>query len=83
MMDFLNSLWIAISNPNEVLIKVLSVPMIIFLEAPISFYIINNLLNLGASKRQKILYIIASSLMCLLSGFIIPSPFNILFIYIG
>ncbi len=83
MMDFLNSLWIAISNPNEVLIKVLSVPMIIFLEAPISFYIINNLLNLGASKRQKILYIIASSLMCLLSGFIIPSPFNIVFNYIG
>lgn len=81
MMDFLNSLWIAISNPNEVLIKVLSVPLS-FVESALTLYLIISLFNLDIKNKNKILYIAISACLSLVSMFFLVSPFNIIFNYI-
>lgn len=83
MMDFLNNIWVILSTPNQMLIKILSIPMIIFLEMPISLYIITSIFNFSPTKKEKLLYIGISSIVSLLSGFIIPSPFNIIFNYLS
>ena len=51
-MDILNSIWTAISTPNEGLIKVIYV-LVLFIEVPLSFSLINNAFNLNCTKKQK------------------------------
>ena len=41
-MDILNSIWSAISTPNEGLVNICFAFLIIFVEAPLSFSLINN-----------------------------------------
>lgn len=82
MTEFLNSVWVAISTPNQKLLNFLSIPMLIFIENPLSLYLITSLLGIKTSKKQKILYIFIISFIMILSSFFIKSPFNIIFNYI-
>lgn len=51
-MEFLNNIWTAISTPNETLITLLSIPLLIFIEAPLTFYLISNFLILNLVKNK-------------------------------
>ena len=55
-MEFLNNIWTAISTPNETLITLLSIPLLIFIAAPLTFYLISNFLILNLVKN-KLLFI--------------------------
>ncbi len=81
-MDILNNIWIAISTPNEALVKVLLGFFAFFIEAPLSFSLINNIFSFTHSKKKKYIYIFLSGIIALLSMFILPEPFNIVFNYI-
>lgn len=48
-MNILNNLWLAISTPNEELISILSIPLLIFIEAPLNFLLISNIFNIKFS----------------------------------
>ena len=81
-MDILNSIWMAISTPNENLINICFVFFISFIEAPLTFFLIDSVFNLTYTKKQKYIYIILTAIISLFSMFIISSPFNIVFNYI-
>ena len=82
MSNFLNNLWVAISTPNEELIKMLSIPLLIFVEIPLTLYLIKAIFNVTTNKKQNLIYIFITSLETILSGFFIPNPYNVILNYV-
>ena len=80
-MEVLNNIWIAISTPNEGLISILAIPSTL-LENLLIMYLFLSILGICASKKQKITYVVLMSCISLISMYIIPNPFNIIFNYI-
>ena len=80
-MNILNDLWLAISTPNEELVKIVCV-FLLFIEAPLSFSLINNVFNLSCTKKQKYLYILVVSIVGTLASFILSWPYNIVLNYL-
>ena len=80
-MNILNNLWLAISTPNEELVKIVCV-FLLFIEAPLSFSLINNVFNLSCTKKQKYLYILVVSIVGTLASFILSWPYNIVLNYL-
>lgn len=52
MTDFLNNLWVAVSTPNPELIKILSIPLLIFLEIPLTLYMLKSIFILLRIKDK-------------------------------
>ncbi len=82
MMEFLNNIWIAMSTPNELLIKISSIPLA-FIESPLSFYLIASVLNLSVNRKEKLMYIFSTAIVSLISLFFLVTPFNLIFNYIS
>ena len=82
-MDILNSIWVAISTPNEGLINICIAFFAIFIEGPLSLYLILNLFDITATKKQYFLYIITFAIISILSISIIESPFNVILNYVA
>ena len=61
MSNFLNNLWVAVSTPNPLLLKILSVPIGFLLEAPLSLYLIISIFNIQVSKKKKLSYIVLTA----------------------
>lgn len=80
-MNILNNLWLAISTPNEELVRIVCV-FLLFIEAPLSFSLINNVFNLSYTKKQKYLYILVVSIVGTLASFILSWPYNIILNYL-
>lgn len=80
-MNVLNNIWLALNTPNETLVSICVAFLIVFIEAPLSFALINSLLGLSCTKNQKYIYIITTALVAVIASFFIPWPFNILFNY--
>lgn len=71
----------AISTPNEELVKIVCV-FLLFIEAPLSFSLINNVFNLSCTKKQKYLYISVTACIAAIATLFISWPFNIILNYI-
>lgn len=82
MTDFLNNLWVAVSTPNDLAIKILCV-LLIFIEIPLTLYLLTSIFNFKPTRKQKKLYIIISICFSIISMFVIPYPFNIVFNYLS
>lgn len=82
-MDIFNSIWLAISTPNQLLINICYVFLNIFIEAPLSFILISTLFNIKCSKAKKYIYILTASTVALLAMFLLKSPYNVIFNYIS
>lgn len=80
-MNILNNIWLALSTPNEILVSICVAFLIVVIEAPLSFALINNLFRLSCTKDQKYIYIITTAFVAVIASFFIPWPFNILFNY--
>ncbi len=74
-MEVLNNIWMAISVPNENIISSLSLP-ILFIENYLAILIFSSILDLSFTRKQKILYVIISSLGGIISINFLPIPFN-------
>lgn len=53
-----------------------------FIEMYIAMELFLNILNISASKKSKVIYVTISSLITIITSFLIPSPFNILMNYV-
>lgn len=77
-MEILNNMWMAISTPNETLIRLIAIPAII-----IENYLIMNLflslLKLNAKNSNKFFYVFSMSILSLLNMYIIPTNLNLIF----
>ncbi len=80
-MNILNNIWLALSTPNEILVSICVAFLIVVIEAPLSFALINNLFRLSCTKDQKYIYIITTAFVAVIASFFIPWPYNIIFNY--
>ena len=78
MMEILQTIWTSLTTENEELINILLIPSH-FIEAYISMLLFTIILNINASKKQKIIYVLIMSFSSILSRILIPSPFNTFF----
>lgn len=81
-MEILNNIWTVLTTPNELNTQLIVMPYI-FIEAymTISFFLL--IINVSASKKSKILYVVFQSLIGIIISFFIPSPFNVFINYIS
>ena len=80
-MEILNNIWNALSTENEALINILFIPLY-FVEAYLSLLLFINILNIKATKKQKIIYVVLSSIVALITNNFLPEPFNMFINYI-
>lgn len=74
-MELLNNIWNALSSPNEGLINIITIP-IFFLEAFLLMSLFLIILDITATKSQKLIYITLATIISLTSNHFIPAPFN-------
>lgn len=79
-MEILNNIWTAISTPNEELVNILLIPFG-FLEVYLSLLLFSSILNIKASSKKKIFYVIFASISSLITLNFIPSPYNTIINY--
>lgn len=82
-MSVLNNIWLALSTPNELIFTISAIFFGVFIEAPLSLYLILNLFDIKATKKQALLYILIMATISILSIFIITSPFNVILNYVA
>lgn len=75
-MEILNNLWLAVSTPNEGLLNVITIP-IFLIEAFLTMNLFLYVIGLSSTKKQRIVYLFSTSIVCIFTMFIIPNPFNI------
>ena len=71
MNNILNNLWIALSTPNEELIRIVSIPLLFFIEM-LSFYLICNTFHIKYSTKQKFIYVISTTIAAIIAYFCLP-----------
>ncbi len=75
MMEILEMIWNSLNTVNPELTNLIGIPSV-FLEIFISMLIFTTLLDVNATKKQKILYVIIASVCSIISRLIIPNPYN-------
>ena len=80
-MKIFNSIWNALSTPNEGLLNILLIPANV-IEAIVTMYLFINIIGLNSTKKQKIEFIICICIVSNITMFLIPNPFNILINYL-
>lgn len=82
-MDIFNKIWSYLSTPNELLVNISFVFLIILIEAPLTYSLISNFFNIKFSKKQKYIYILLISIIAIITNFFIHWPFNIILNYLS
>lgn len=80
-MEILNNLWVAVSTPNETLMNIIAVPGTI-IETLLTMLLFTSILNISATKRQKIIYFLSISCICLFMINYVEGPYNLFINYI-
>lgn len=80
-MEILNNLWVAVSTPNETLMNIIAVPGTI-IETLLTMLLFTSILNISATKRQKIIYVLSISCICLFMINYVEGPYNLFINYI-
>ena len=74
-MEILNNIWLALTTSNQVALNIITIPLT-FVEAIVSTLLFTTFLNINASKKQKITYILFIAILGILTTFLIPKPFG-------
>lgn len=80
-MEILNNIWNVISTPNQMLLNILAIPLLIFIEIPISISLISNIFYVTFSWKQKCMYTLVTSIVGVISMYLLDFPFNIILNY--
>lgn len=75
-MEFLQTIWTSLTTHNEVLIKLIGIP-ITFIDIYICMLFFTTILNINVSKNQKILYTIVFGVLSNISAFLISPTYKI------
>lgn len=82
-METFNILWNAFIIPNEILMNILSIPLLFFIEIPLTFLLISNIFTISYSKKQYWTYVIITTLVASIATFAIKWPFNVILNYVS
>lgn len=80
-MNVLNNIWLALSTPNEELVKFFSIPLLMLIEAPLSLALISIIFNIKFETKQKLIYILSIGLIGVIANLFVSWPYNIIFNY--
>ena len=75
MMEILQTIWNSLTTENVELANIVNIPCH-FIEAYVSMLLFTIILNISATKKQKILYVIIMSAFSIISRLFIPAPYN-------
>lgn len=82
MIQFLSNIWKILMSQNLSLVNILVLPLF-----PVENFLIMriflNILDIKATKKQKIIYIACLTIINILNLYLIPSPFNVILNYVG
>lgn len=81
-MDLLNNIWTAVSTPNEGIINAIFV-IFNFIEMYVSMQFFIVLLNISATKKQKLTYTAITGLITLLTNIFIDSQWKVVINYLA
>ena len=81
-MKLLNNIWSALTTPNETLTSLLTIPLF-FIENILILCLILAIFKIELKTRLKIIYVIISSLISIISNYLIPAPVNMIFNYVA
>ena len=74
-MEILNNIWLALTTSNQVALNIITIPLT-FIEAIVSTLLFTTFLNINASKKQKITYILFIAITRNINNIFIPKPFG-------
>ena len=74
-MEIFKSIIEILTTPNEGLTNALCIPLV-FIEVFVTMLLFTTILNISSNKKQKVVYVIISSSIYLLSKFLIPLPYG-------
>lgn len=74
-MEIFQTIWTALTTENEILTNIIGIPSI-FMEAIVSMLLFITILNIDATKKQKILYILIMCTSAIITRLLVPAPFN-------
>lgn len=77
-MNIFQTIWNAISTPNETLINI-SGFFLCFIEVYVNMCLFTTLLNIKATKRNKLIYVIALSIAAFVFRIFLPDPLGTIF----
>ena len=79
-MEYINSFWIFISNENQKLSTLISLPFYL-VESYLSLYIFTKLLGIKYNSKSNIIYLIFTTIIGIISTLFIHKPYNVLLNY--
>ncbi len=77
-MEILKTIWMALTNENERLITIFSLPLCL-LDTLIGMLLFTTLLDIKSSKKQKLIYVFSFGTLAFLFRTFIPNPYGTLF----
>lgn len=80
-MEILTNIWNVLNTENAELVTLITSPLIL-VENYLILSLFVNLLNIICTKKQKIIYVILSSIGSIITSLCIPSPFNVVCNYL-
>lgn len=72
-MNIFQTIWNAISTPNETLINISGI-FLCFIEAYVNMCLFTTLLNINTTKRNKLIYVITLSISAFVFRIFLPNP---------
>ena len=75
-MNTLQTIWSALTVPNELLVKILSVPLA-YLDAYIMMSFFTTILNINSSKKRKIIYVLVYGSIGNILNFVVPTSYTV------
>ena len=75
-MNIFQTIWSALTVPNEMLIKILAIPLT-FLDIFVCMLYFSSILNITTTKKRKILYVLIYGIINVIINFIVPPSYAI------
>ena len=75
-MNTLQTIWSALTVPNELLFKVISIPLT-YLDVWVCMLFFTSILNVETTKKRKLIYVISYGTIANLITFIVPTSYSV------
>ena len=76
MMDILQTIWSAMSTPNESLVKIILIPLA-YLDAFVGMLFFTTVLNIKATAKRKLIYVIIYGTIANIITFLVPTSYAV------
>ena len=75
-MNILQTIWTALTTPNEMLFKIISIPLN-YLDFYVGMLFFSAILNIQSTKKQKLIYVLVGGTVSTIITFLIPNEYKI------